>query len=112
MVVLNKKGFKLPRVEREKFLLLMHLGLEYNNQKMLFSIKNYNNIDRLRDTLRDILKTEVVFTQTCIICGTDFGCATCKYADSCSTRDLPFSCVCPQCLRPKKNTQQSLLSGF
>ena len=27
VVVLNKKAFKLPRVEKEKFVLLMHLGL-------------------------------------------------------------------------------------
>ena len=27
VLVLNKKGFKLPRVEKEKFILLMHLGL-------------------------------------------------------------------------------------
>jgi hypothetical protein len=109
MVVLNKKGFKLPRVEKDKFILLIRLGLDYNRDKMLYSIKNYNNIDKLRDALQDILKSEVSFTQTCVVCGTDFGCNTCKYADSCSTKDLPFSCVCTQCLRPKKNTQQQTL---
>ncbi|MCL1978531.1 MAG: hypothetical protein FWG55_10615 [Candidatus Bathyarchaeota archaeon] len=109
MVILNKKGFKLPRVEREKFILLIRLGLEYNGQDILFSIKNYNNINQLRDTLQDILKSEVSFTQTCIICSTDFGCSTCKYSESCPTKDLPFSCVCNRCLQPKKVTQQQLL---
>jgi hypothetical protein len=102
MVVLNKNGFKLPRVEREKFILLIRLGLDYNSQKMLFSIKNYNNMDKLRDALQEILKSEVVFTQTCVICGTDFGCAGCKYAEFCSTKDLPFTCVCPKCLKGER----------
>jgi hypothetical protein len=109
MVILNKKGFKLPRVEREKFITLIRLGLEYDNQKMLFSIKNYNNIDQLQDTLHDILKSEISFTQTCTVCDTDFGCSTCKYAKICPTKDQPFKCVCSQCLRPKKNQQQQTL---
>jgi hypothetical protein len=108
MVILNKKGFKLPRVEREKFVTLIRLGLEYDSQKMLFSIKNYNNINQLQNTLQDILKSEISFTQTCNICNIDFGCNTCKYAKTCPTRDLPFSCVCSQCLRPKKQIQQQL----
>ena len=49
-VVLNPKGFKLPRVEKEKFLLLIRLGLEYNQSEDLFSIKNYNNIEKLIET--------------------------------------------------------------
>ncbi len=102
MVVLNKSCFRLPRVEREKFLLLMHLGLDYNSQKGCFSIKNYNNVDKLRDALRDILKSDVVFTQTCVVCGLDFGCVSCKYAESCPTKDLPFTCVCPKCLRGER----------
>jgi hypothetical protein len=109
MVILNKNGFKLPRVEKEKFTLLMRLGLEYNSQKMLFSIKHYNNINQLQNVLQDILKSEIAFTQTCIICGTDFGCSTCKYTKACPTKDLPFSCICNQCLRPKKVMQQQLL---
>jgi hypothetical protein len=108
MVVLNKKGFKLPRVEKEKFILLIRLGLEYNSQHMLYSIKNYNNINQLQDTLQDILKTEIAFTQTCTICNIDFSCSTCKYVKACPTKDLPFNCICNQCLRPKRNIQQKL----
>jgi hypothetical protein len=102
MVVLNKNGFKLPRVEKEKFVLLLRLGLDYNSQKMLFSIKNFNNMDKLRDALQDILKSEIVFTQTCVVCGIDFGCAGCKYAEACATKDLPFTCVCPKDLKGEK----------
>jgi len=109
MVMLSKNGFKLPRVEKEKFSLLIRLGLEYNSQKMLFSIKHYNNIDQLQHVLQDILKTEIAFTQTCTICGTDFGCSTCKYTKACPTKDQPFSCICNQCLRPKKVMQQQLV---
>jgi len=108
VVLLSKKGFKLPRVEKEKFITLIRLGLEYDNQKMLFSVKNYNNIKQLRDILQDILKSEISFTQTCTICNTDFGCNTCKYGKICPTKDLPFNCICNQCLRPKKQVQQQL----
>ena len=30
VIALNPKAFKLPRVEKEKFILLIRLGLEYN----------------------------------------------------------------------------------
>ena len=32
VIALNPKGFKLPRVEKEKFVLLIRLGLEYNRE--------------------------------------------------------------------------------
>jgi len=32
VMALNPKSFKLPRVEREKFFELMHLGLDYNRE--------------------------------------------------------------------------------
>ncbi|MDR2203347.1 MAG: hypothetical protein LBE76_03425 [Nitrososphaerota archaeon] len=108
VVLVNKKGFKLPRVEKEKFMLLIRLGLEYNSQNMLYHIKNYNNINQLQDTLQGILKSEIAFTQTCTKCNTDFGCSVCKYTKVCPTKDLPFNCVCNQCLRPKKHIQQKL----
>jgi hypothetical protein len=98
-IVLNPKGFKLPRVEKEKFILLIRLGLEYNGDQSLYSIKNYNNIEKLSDALSGILKTGVVFSQTCTRCGKEFPCSECKYNELCTTKDLPFSCVCPQCLR-------------
>ena len=51
MTVLNKKAFKLPRVEKDKFILLMHLGCEYNREQGVFSIKSYNNIEKLMDAI-------------------------------------------------------------
>ena len=108
VIALNPKGFKLPRVEKEKFLLLIRLGLEYNQEKGLFSIKNYNNIEKLIETVNAILKTEVVFLQSCTRCGKDFACSECKYNDLCATKDLPFSCICPQCLRDRKQFEEFL----
>ncbi|MDQ1279624.1 MAG: hypothetical protein QG670_886 [Thermoproteota archaeon] len=98
MVVLNKKGFKLPYIDREKFILLMRLGCDRNQSS--FYIKNYNNINRLVDTISGILDGEkVTFLQNCLTCGKDFACSDCKYCDLCTTRDLPFQCICPQCLK-------------
>lgn len=98
MVVLNKKSFKLPRVGKEKFVLLLRLGLDYNQGS--FCIKNYNNIEKLVDSISSILNAEkITFLQSCNICGKDFPCSDCKYYELCATKDLPFHCVCPQCLK-------------
>ena len=108
VAVLNKKAFKLPRVEKEKFILLIRLGLEYNREQGVFSIKSCNNIEKLMDTIAGILNSEVVFLQSCTRCGKDFPCSDCKYNDLCTTKDLPFSCVCPQCLRDRKQFEEYL----
>lgn len=99
VIVLNKNGFKLPRVEKEKFVSLMRLGLEYNREIGIFSVKSCNNIEKVIEKVSSILGEEVVFLQNCINCGKDFSCVGCKYIESCATKNLPFSCVCPKCLR-------------
>ena len=107
MVVLNKKGFRLPRVEKEKFILLLRLGLEYNREQAVFCVSSYNNIEKLRDTIANILSVdEVTFAQSCALCGKDFPCKGCKYYESCSTKNLPFECVCPQCLKEGKPREE------
>jgi len=99
MVVLNKKAFKLPFMDREKFLLLMRLGLNYDKPSGTYCLKNFNNIEKLADALAEILKVdEVTFTQTCAVCGKDFACSGCKYLELCATKNLPFQCVCTECL--------------
>ncbi len=107
-IVLNGKGFKLPRLEKEKFVNLMHMGLEYDRNSGLFSIESYDNIEQVIDTVSDILGDGVVFQQFCIRCGRSFGCKECNYIDLCTTKNLPFSCVCPQCLRDRKNFEEYL----
>jgi hypothetical protein len=99
MVILNKDSFKLPRVERDEFINLLKLGLGYNRNQGCYFISNYNNIGKLVDTLANILNTdEIIFLQSCSVCSKTFSCSNCKYADSCATKNLPFECVCPQCL--------------
>lgn len=100
MVILNKKAFKLPFMDREKFLLLMRLGLNYDKTTGMFRVANYNNLEKLAITLAEILGVDdVTFTQTCCLCGKDFACGECKYLELCETKNLPFRCVCVQCLR-------------
>jgi hypothetical protein len=108
VIILNNKEFILPRVEREKFIRLMKLGLEYNRDKGTFSIKNFDNIKEAIDTISDILNDEVQFLQNCLMCHKDFPCSDCKYTDFCETKNLPFKCVCPQCLTGKKSPQKTL----
>ena len=99
MPSLNKKAFKLPRLEKDKFILLLRLGLEYNRETGFYRIRDCNSIEKLVDTLSGILSGEkVTFLQSCIICGKDFPCQECKYYEHCTTKNLPFHCVCPQCL--------------
>jgi hypothetical protein len=73
MVILNKKSFKLPRVEKEKFILLMRLGLDYKRDQGTYCISNYNNMEKLIDTITSVLNTqEVAFLQSCSLCSKDF----------------------------------------
>ena len=112
MVVLNKKSFKLPRVDKEKFILLLRLGLEYNRDQGSYCIKNCNNIDKLVDTISSILNAEkITFLQSCILCDKDFTCSDCKYYDLCATKDLPFHCVCPQCLKEGQSYEEHVESS-
>jgi hypothetical protein len=108
MVVLNKKAFVLPRVEREQFVRLMRLGLEYNRNKGTFSIDRFDKIEEVLDVVSSILNDEVLFLQNCAVCNKDFPCSDCKYVDFCETKGFPFQCVCPQCLKKKEKGQQKL----
>ena len=103
MSALNKKAFRLPRVERDKFILLMRLGLDYKRDQGVFCVSSLNNIEKLMDTLKSILNNDqVAFLQTCSVCSKDFACANCRYYNLCDTKNLPFHCVCPECLRGGK----------
>lgn len=99
MVVLNKKSFRLPRMEKDKFVLLLKLGLQYDRASGTFRVENYNNIEKAIDAISEILNDKNVgFKQSCLICGKDFPCIECKYYELCDTRNLPFTCVCGRCL--------------
>lgn len=106
MAVLNKKSFTLPYIERSKFSRLLRLGLEYNRSTGKYSIKSYDKIEELTNTLSSILKDEVLFLQKCLMCSKAFSCSECNYSDDCSTKNLPFECVCQQCLKPEKTHHQ------
>jgi len=108
MVVLNKKAFTLPRVEREQFIRLMRLGMEYDRDKGIFCITSFDNIEAIVDTVSNILNDEILFLQNCLMCKKDFPCSECKYLEFCETKNLPFQCVCPQCLKNGKIPQQKL----
>jgi hypothetical protein len=108
MVVLNKKSFKLPYVEKEKFTSLIRLGLSYDRAQGTYCVTSLNNIEKLTDALASILNVdEVAFTQTCAVCGRDFPCSDCKYYDLCATKNLPFHCVCTQCLKEGRAYEDS-----
>ena len=109
MVVLNKRSFILPRVERGKFIRLLRLGLEYDRNLGSFSIKNYEKIEELVDTISSILNDEIKFLQNCIMCKKVFPCFDCKYDENCSTKNLTFECVCMNCLIDGKTSQQKIL---
>lgn len=103
MVVLNKKAFRLPRVEPEKFKLLMRLGLEYDRDAGKFRVVNTNDLEKLVETLAEILNDSTVcFTQSCLVCGKDFPCQECRYYELCETRNMPLSCVCGKCIEEGK----------
>jgi hypothetical protein len=108
MVVLNKDGFRLPRVEPQTWGLLLRLGLEYNRTTYMYRVANCNNIEKLIDTLSEILQDKnISFTQTCLVCKKAFSCQDCNYIETCTTKNLPFHCVCPTCLKEGKAAQEN-----
>lgn len=109
MVVLDKENLRLPRVEKEKFITLLRLGLDYDRDRGIFRLNNCNQIEKLANLLAEILEAdEVTFAQTCISCGASFSCKNCNYLESCVTKNLPFECVCPRCLKEDKNNREHL----
>ena len=96
MKTLHKQRFKLPFIGRKQFTKLMKIGITY--QQGFFIISEYNNVETIMDTLSEILKEQVRFIQTCHICKTEFLCQDCNYYDSCPSHDLPFQCLCQNCL--------------
>ncbi|HII86238.1 TPA: hypothetical protein HA273_06745 [Candidatus Bathyarchaeota archaeon] len=109
MVVLNRQAIRLPRVEKEEFISLLRLGLQYDRDQRTFSIGSCNQIEKLTTKIAEILKVEEVeFTQNCIVCGRDFPCIDCRYMESCATRNLPFECVCAGCLQQRKTVGEHL----
>jgi len=110
MLVLNKNSFALPRVEKSQFIELLRLGLEYDRTQGIYRINNYNNIKKLVDALSIILNDEkICFLQRCILCNKNFPCSSCKYIESCTTKDLPFECVCYSCLKKEKIRSKNIL---
>ena len=110
MLVLNKNSFSLPRVEKSQFIELLRLGLEYDRTQGIYRINNYNNIKKLVDALSIILNDEkICFLQRCILCNKNFPCSSCKYIESCTTKDLPFECVCYSCLKKEKISNKNIL---
>ena len=106
MVVLNKKAFRLPRVDPNMFKLLMRLGLSYDRDSGTYCVASCNNIEKLVETIEEVLRESGIgFTQSCVACGRDFPCQECRYYELCETRDMPFSCVCGKCLETGKATQ-------
>ena len=103
MKVLNKKSFKLPFIEKDIFVKLIRLGLGYNRSQASYYIKKYNDVEKILDTISDILDAEKIsFLQTCILCEKDFLCSDCKYHNTCATKDLPLQCICQICLKNTK----------
>jgi hypothetical protein len=95
-------------VEKERFITLLRLGLDYNREQGTFSISNCNQIEKLSVALAEILSVEdVTFAQTCAVCGANFPCKDCRYLDQCATKNLPFECVCAPCLE-KKSAKEHL----
>lgn len=97
MKYLNKKSFELPFMGKDKFIRLTRIGLGYTGRS--FYIKNYNNVEKIVDTLSDILGEKISFLQSCILCEKEFLCSDCKYYNLCATKDLPLQCICGNCTK-------------
>ncbi|KPV63281.1 MAG: hypothetical protein AOA65_1289 [Candidatus Bathyarchaeota archaeon BA1] len=95
MKVIKKEGFRLPYVGKTKFIELTRNGVDYKGG--LFFIRDFNKLERVKEILSEILNDEIVFTQTCFMCGSMFLCASCEHNNVCQSRDLPLYCICEEC---------------
>ena len=98
VVVITKKGIKLPYVGKEKFAELMRVGLRYDKQTRMFRIEKTEYLEQIKNVLTEILKEPITFAQTCIICGREFPCTECPYEKICRSKDFPSYCICKNCL--------------
>ena len=97
MKVVTKESFRLPYLGREKYIELVRSGVTYDKKTGAFSIKNADNIDRIRLILSEILNDDIAFAQKCFICQTRFTCTDCGFSNICGTRDIPLYCICKPC---------------
>jgi hypothetical protein len=104
MKTLHKRRFKLPFIGTEQFRELMQIGVSY--RQGFFYISNLNNVEKIVDSLSEILKEEIGFIQTCNICDKEFLCTECKYYESCPSKNLPFNCICKTCSQQKNLYEQ------
>jgi len=95
--VVTKEAFRLPYLGREKYIELVRSGVTYDKKTQTFSIKDADNIDRIKLILSEILNDDITFAQKCFICQTRFTCTDCEFSDSCVTRDIPLYCICRPC---------------
>jgi len=102
MRFLNRMSFKLPFIERDKFVKLIRFGVGYDRTRRSYYIKNYNDAEKIIDVISDILDEKISFLQKCILCRENFSCSDCKYCDSCGTKGLPLQCICQNCLGKTK----------
>ena len=100
----HKQRFKLPFIGRERFRELTKMRVSY--QQGFFFISNLNNVEKIVDSLSEILKEEVMFIQTCHICDREFLCTECNNYDSCPSKNLPFHCICKTCSQQKNIYEQ------
>jgi len=120
MVLLDKKGFKLPYVDSQTYRELMRLGLRYDREQKMYSAEelNLDETGSVLELLSRILHDKVSFeqatsqpakkaptTQTCIACGKKFACDECRYYELCETKGISSSCLCGKCLEEGKAVQ-------
>lgn len=98
VIVITKKGVKLPYIGKEKFAELMRVGLKYNRQTKTFQIDRTEYLEQIKGILTEILKQPITFAQTCLICGGEFLCVECHYEKMCKSKDFPSYCICKNCL--------------
>lgn len=118
MKVIQRDGFKLPFVGKDKFVELMRSGVGYNRDTRTFYIRSSAELERVKLVLSKILNDDVkiipeeveekpvTLEQTCFLCGKNFPCKTCEFFDECPTKEISSFCVCPECQKKSDGYEQ------
>jgi hypothetical protein len=91
--------FRLPQVGKDVFRRLMQdVRLEYDRQRRVFRTTPQTDLYQLATLLSQTLNEPITYAVKCFICGSNAGCSTCEYSNSCNRLLVSQNCICKSCL--------------
>jgi hypothetical protein len=94
MKIIVGQWFRLPRLGRETFALMMRQGVKYD-QTNGFKIDYSTDVEAAARTIRSALAEDVELSLACSICGKE-ACPGCPYLPICDRKRVSSLCLCDE----------------